>query len=196
MGGVEGDGLVDDLACNLGRFASEKFVQHLSGGGRVGDSRVGLRVIQPNMVKQGSEFVGAQGHHLLSQGDGIYEWEVHVLPVWDDALGFSKNHLGIKWGVVCHEHQPIYTCGELGVDLWEGGGVGDISIGDAVDVGVFNLLAVRINQRVPLVDKPEGFIKAGDGEFNDAVVSLVKPRGLCVNDGKDRPARLQVGSVV
>ena len=196
MGGVEGDGLVDDLACNLGRFASEKFVQHLSGGGRVGDSRVGLRVIQPNMVKQGSEFVGAQGHHLLSQGDGIYEGEVHVFPVWGDALGFSKNHLRIEGGIVCHEHHPIYTCGELGVDLWEGGRVGDISVGDAVDVGVFNLLAVRINQRVPLVDKPEGFIKAGDGEFNDAVVSLVKPRGLCVNDGKDRPARLQVGSVV
>lgn len=69
-------------------------------------------------------------------------------------------------------------------------------IGDAVDVGVFNLLAVKINQRVPLVDKPERFIKAGDGEFNDAVVALVKPRGLCVNDGKDWPARLRVGSVV
>lgn len=43
---------------------------------------------------------------------------------------------------------------------------------------------------------PEGFIKAGGGEFNDAVVSLVKPRGLCVNDGKDWPARLRVCSVV
>lgn len=72
--GVEGDGLVEDLACNLGRFASEKFVEHLSGGGSVGDSRVGLRVIiQPNMVRQGGKFVGAQGHHLLSQGDGVYE---------------------------------------------------------------------------------------------------------------------------
>ena len=81
VAGVKRLGLVDDLACNLGRFASKKFVQHLSGGGRVGDSRVGLRVIQPNMVKQGGEFVGAQGHHLLSQGDGIYEWEVDVLPV-------------------------------------------------------------------------------------------------------------------
>ena len=184
------------MASNLGCFFPEKFVEHLSGGGSVGDSRVGLRVMQPNMVKQSREFVGAQGHHLLSQGDGIYEGEVHVFPVWGDALGFSKNHLRIEGGIVCHEHHPIYTCGELGVDLWEGGRVGDISVGDAVDVGVFNLLAVRINQRVPLVDKPEGFIKAGDGEFNDAVVSLVKPRGLCVNDGKDRPARLQVGSVV
>lgn len=69
-------------------------------------------------------------------------------------------------------------------------------IGDAVDVGVFNLLAVKINQRVPLVDKPERFIKAGDGEFNDAIVALVKPRGLCVNDGKDWPARLRASGVV
>lgn len=123
--------------------------------------------------------------------------EVHVRPVWGgDAFCFSKNHLGIKRGVVCHEHHAIYTCSELGVDLREGGGVGDISIGDAVDVGVFNLLAVRINQRVPLVDKPEGFIEAGGGEFNDAVVAFVKPRGLCVNDGKDWPARLRVGGVV
>ena len=97
--------------------------------------------MQPNMVKQSREFVGAQGHHLLSQGDGIYEGEVHVFPVWGDALGFSKNHLRIEGGIVCHEHHPIYTCGELGVDLWEGGRVGDISVGDAVDVGVFNLLA-------------------------------------------------------
>ena len=61
-------------------------------------------------------------------------------------------------------------------------------------MGVFNLLAVRINQRVPLVDKPEGFIKAGDGEFNDAVVSLVKPRGLCVNDGPD-PRKVDTSGV-
>ena len=43
------------------------------------------------MVEQGGEFVGAQGHHLPSQVDGTYEWEVDVLPVSGDALGFSAK---------------------------------------------------------------------------------------------------------
>ncbi|MCG7248029.1 hypothetical protein QP414_06220 [Corynebacterium simulans] len=35
MGSVKRLGLVEDLVSHLGRFVSEKFVQHLSGGGRV-----------------------------------------------------------------------------------------------------------------------------------------------------------------
>ncbi|MDK4273754.1 hypothetical protein [Corynebacterium pseudodiphtheriticum] len=58
-----------------GRFLS-------AGGGSVGSGGVRLRVIQPNMVEEGGKFIGAQGHHLLSQVDGIYEWEVDVLIVW------------------------------------------------------------------------------------------------------------------
>lgn len=42
MAGVESDGLVDKLASNFGHFVSEEFVEHLPGGGSVGDSRVGL----------------------------------------------------------------------------------------------------------------------------------------------------------
>ena len=65
-----------------------------------------------------------------------------------------------------------------------------------MNVGVFNGLAVRVEQCVPGVDGVEVTVCAHGSKFNDAVVALVKAGGFGVNNGKDRLARCARGVAV
>lgn len=87
------------------------------------------------------------------------------------------------------QHGPNEVRSEVSVHVAEGWGVGHHGVGDAVNVGVFNSLAVRLKQSAPGVDGVEVAAGAHGSKFNDAVIALVKAGGFGVNDGKDRLSR-------
>ncbi len=90
----------------------------------------------------------------------------------------------------------VDVAGEVAIYLAKRWGGCHHVVGNAVNVGVFNGLAVRIKQCVPGVDGVEVAVCAHGSDFNDAVVALVKAGGFSVNNGKDRLARRAWGVAV
>ena len=79
----------------------------------------------------------------------------------------------------------VDVASEVPIHLTKRWGSSHHVVGNAVNVGVFNGLTVRVEQCVPGVDGVEMAVCAHGGDFNDAVVAFVKAGGFGVNDGKD-----------
>ena len=94
VGGAECLTLTQNLAANFAALDTEKGVEHVHRGGRIGYCRVRVRIVQSQAVKECGQVVGATVEYLLGKVNGVDEGEELVLVIVDSghAVCLGDDH--------------------------------------------------------------------------------------------------------